>query len=136
MSVEQMYMSGFLDTEVDRFTRLPCDHRRTGLPLPAAKDDPQTSALSAEDIEKSGDRRRQIEQVVSCVRNSPRRTSREIAAIHGLDRYMVARRLPDARELGLVRNPLVDESNPLSEPKQSRCSISGKLCVTWEIVER
>ena len=41
--------------------------------------------------------------VLSAVRRTPGLSSKALAARHGLDRYMVARRLPDLERDGLVR---------------------------------
>lgn len=69
----------------------------------AATRDPLSSHAAADALERSGAVGRQVARVVECVRATPRLTSGELAARHGLDRHMVARRLPDAERAGLVR---------------------------------
>ena len=99
----------------------PCEVKTTGLPLPAAKDDPLSSKLSAGEIEKSGKRRRQIEACATAVKEHPGCTSNELAQFYEMDRYAFARRLPEAERLGLV----------VRSEKLKRCSVSGKLALTW-----
>jgi hypothetical protein len=47
-------------------------------------------------------------------------TSAELASTGGLDRYMVARRLPDLNRDGLV-----------SRGQARRCAITGRWAITW-----
>ncbi|MBU6955740.1 hypothetical protein [Hahella sp. HN01] len=51
-------------------------------------------------------------------------TSSELARTAKLDRYMVARRLPDAEKAGLVERVGIME-----------CSISGRKAVAWRAVK-
>ena len=46
---------------------------------------------------------RQLDVVLAALRATPGLTSGELAARHGIDRHMVARRLPDAERAGLAR---------------------------------
>jgi hypothetical protein len=89
----------------------------------AANADPVTSHIAAETVTASGLRKRQCEQVLSALRRHDGATSFELATWEDLDRHMVARRLPDLRSLGLVRNG-----------PARRCAESGRKAVTW-IVE-
>ena len=54
------------------------------------------------------------------VRAFPGRTSFELALATDLDRYMLARRLPECETGRAVKR---------GEPK--RCSVTGKLAMTW-----
>ena len=102
--------------------RPPCEEQTTGLREPARRTDPLSSKLAAADVEKSGLRRHQIEHVVAVVKAYPGMTSRELSMMcPTLDRYTLARRLPDAEKLGLVTRA----------EKMKRCSCSGRLALTW-----
>ena len=71
---------------------------------PAARSsDPETSRAAGRAVTLSGDRERQVRSVAEAVRRHPGLTSAELAAACGLDRYVVARRLPDGEKVGLVR---------------------------------
>lgn len=69
----------------------------------AATRDPLSSHAAADAMERSGRLWRQLDRVLAAVRATPGLSSGELAARHGLDRHMVARRLPDAERAGLVR---------------------------------
>ena len=58
--------------------------------------------------------------VLACVRTMPGATSAELAMFYGLDRYMVARRLPDMEERGLVHRGEI-----------RKCKAHGTNAVTW-----
>lgn len=58
--------------------------------------------VQADELERSGRAWRQLDRVVEAVRTTPGLTSGELAARHGLDRHMVARRLPEAARVGLI----------------------------------
>lgn len=66
--------------------------------------DPDSSRRAARRHEQSGrldvDRRR----VLEALKRFPGVTSKQLATICGFDRYMVAKRLPDLRRMGLVQN--------------------------------
>jgi len=88
---------------------------------PAARNsDPVTSHLAAEEITASGKRAHQQHQAVAAVRANPGCTSFELALKCDLDRYMLARRLPEVVLAGLVRK---------GEPKH--CSVTGRLALSW-----
>lgn len=88
---------------------------------PAARaTDPTTSHLAAAEHTASGKRGHQQAQAVAAVRAFPGRTSFELALATDLDRYMLARRLPECETGRAVKR---------GEPK--RCSVTGKLAMTW-----
>ncbi len=95
------------------------------LPPAARVSDPSTSHDSAHRLRTSGQQAHQIRQVVAAVESRPGRTSRELADETGYDRYMIARRLPDAEKNGLVR-----------KGEKRICRIGGTPAVTWVAVER
>lgn len=94
---------------------------QTALSLtPAARrNDPATSHQAETEINDSGLRGRQQRLVCALVRRYPGRTSRELARVAGIDRYMVARRLPEIEPV-FVRK---------GEPK--RCEVGGRAASTW-----
>jgi hypothetical protein len=90
-------------------------------PIVGSKD-PVTSALAARELEESGARDSQKREVYFAVKQYPDRTSAELAVITGMDRYMLARRLPDLREDGWVENS-----------GKKVCLMTGGLAFTWRI---
>ena len=91
----------------------------------AANVDPISSHLAAAEITRNGLRGKQKLQVLEAVIESPGRTSAELAAWAGMDRYAVARRLPDLRQDGFV------EQGPMR-----KCKVTGKPAVTWKALVR
>lgn len=88
---------------------------------PAARaSDPETSHKAAREITAAGVRQAQQQRALAAVRAFPHRTSQEIAEAAHLDRYELARRLPELRTAGLVENP-----------RTKRCSVTGKTALTW-----
>ena len=65
--------------------------------------DPLSSHEAATAAEASGLIGRQCAAVLELVRRTPGMTSSELAARHRMDRYVIARRLPDLERRGLVR---------------------------------
>jgi hypothetical protein len=97
------------------------DSRRIG-PL-AANADPATSKFAARAHIATGQHGRQCALVLELVRRFPFHTSRELAtfaAEEGIDRFTIARRLPDLQGDGLVAKSGVRE-----------CAVGGKASVTW-----
>lgn len=85
----------------------------------ARASDPVTSHLAAEHVTQSGIRSRQQHAVLAIVKLYPGRTSQELAR-YGIDRYALARRLPELDDAGLVRRG-----------EMRRCSVSGRQALTW-----
>jgi len=89
--------------------------------IPAAKTkDPLPSYIAEEKITLSGARDRQIDLVLSCIRRSSGKTSKELALIFELDRHMVARRLADLKNRDKAFQGHIRE-----------CGVSGIKSVTW-----
>jgi hypothetical protein len=78
-----------------------------------------TSHLAGEAIEASGEAALQRQQALAAVSLYPGLTSKELAHKSGLDRYMLARRLPEVRQI--EKGDIV------------KCSISKRACVTWKL---
>lgn len=57
---------------------------------------------------------------VEAVAQWPGKTSLELATCARMDRYVLARRLPECESAGAVRRG-----------QGRRCSVSGRLAVTW-----
>jgi hypothetical protein len=77
---------------------------RAALEVPVArKADPMPSKLAAEQVTASGRREGQLLAVLALLRRHPRSTSLELSRHGSLDRYIVARRLPELEHVGLVR---------------------------------
>ena len=77
------------------------DRPGTGPPR-ARRNDADGSHIAADRLERSGRAAAQLAAVLDAVRAWPGRTSREIAAHTGLDRHMIARRLPELWAHGKV----------------------------------
>lgn len=89
--------------------------------LPASRaTDPATSRAAERAITQSGARQTQADLVLNLVREYPHRTSAELAHLCDLDRWQVARRLPDLEANGLV-----------VKGKARRCAVSQKASVVW-----
>lgn len=86
----------------------------------ARRSDPESSHRAAEEVTASGRRAAQLAQVIAAVRKHPGRTSMELARLTGLDRYLLARRLPEAATAGAV-----------AKGQQRVCSVSDRLALTW-----
>ena len=93
--------------------------RRVETPI-ARKSDPASSHLAAAEVTASGKRQQQIGLVIDLVRKFPGLTSMELAGMSGEDRYMIARRLPEALTAGAIR-----------KGEQRTCSVTGRLALTW-----
>jgi len=87
----------------------------------ARASDPHTSHLAAEHVEKTGladtQKRLVLEELKGC---SMPVTSRELAFLGCIDRYSVARRLPELKDEGLV----------CCFPAR-KCRISKRQAITW-----
>lgn len=81
--------------------------------------DPITSAIASDDIIATGARATQQRVTFDAVKKFPGSTSMELAAMGGLDRYQLARRLPELERANLVcKGP-------------ARMQDSGRPAVTW-----
>lgn len=83
--------------------------------------DPVTSRLAAEHMVVSGKLSNQHIETLKLVRANPGMTSEELAMRGILDRYQLARRLPELERDGLVRKGPV------------RKSAHGRMAHTWEV---
>jgi hypothetical protein len=68
----------------------------------ARKTDPESSFRAGEDLRRSGEASRQLDIVLAAVKEYPGHTSKCIAMMTGIDRYIMARRLPELATLGKV----------------------------------
>lgn len=91
----------------------------------ARNTDPVTSHIAAQNMKLSGARGKQQRIALRAVIEHPGLTSRELAALCPLDRYQMARRLPELEEAGLVAK------GPARE-----CRAGGRPSVVWLVGER
>ena len=107
--------------------------RQGSSPRPPAKAplarnaDPLSSHVAAEEVAASGRRDSQKREILEWLRSHAGDgpvTSMELARSAGLDRYVVARRLPDLERDGLVRRCAMRE-----------CGVSGRPAITWRTTE-
>jgi len=82
--------------------------------------DPVSSFEAEERVTESGSRKRQMDEILDTVRCTPGRTSLELSTRLKLDRYQVARRLPDLERANLVNRGAIRV-----------CSIAQTKAVTW-----
>ena len=68
----------------------------------ARRADPASSKRAGATNERSGAGRRQRDEVLAALKRYPDSTSRELAELGRLDRYLTARRLPELLREGLV----------------------------------
>ena len=94
----------------------PAVTKRVSTPA-ARRSDPETSHLAAEVITKNGTRHHQQQLAADAVRKHPGRTSQELAHLTGIDRYVLARRLP---ECTAVRKGVAVE-----------CTVTRRQALTW-----
>jgi hypothetical protein len=93
----------------------------TTVSTPAARRrDPSTSHRAAEEHTASGVRGQHQKRAAQAVVDFPGRTSQELSRDAKLDRYMLARRLPECEEALVVRRG----------PARA-CSVTGKQALTW-----
>lgn len=67
------------------------------------RNDPGSSKRAAERLDRSGTMRGQRKLALALVKEFPGRSSKELAELGTLDRYQLARRLPELLELHFVR---------------------------------
>lgn len=102
--------------------------RRSGggpvVELPARRGDPPTSRAAAAELVASGRQAEQQAEVARLLELYPGATSAELAeyAQGRLDRYQIARRLPELARAGRVRRGPV---------RPSYCAQTGRAAVTW-----
>lgn len=88
--------------------------------LPARSNDPLTSWDAAEHMVKSGRAAQQQSTAVAAVTAHPGMTSHELARHCTLDRYQLARRLPEVEDAGRVIRGEV-----------RKCAVTGHKAATW-----
>lgn len=86
----------------------------------ARNTDISTSHEAAAHIVASGTQQAQQEQTAAAVLQHPGLTSNRLAQVTGLDRYMLARRLPELRKTQHVR-----------QGPNMPCPVSGRSACTW-----
>lgn len=83
--------------------QLSLDERNPGQRPPRARrNDPDSSHLAADRMEKSGAMGEQMQAVLDAVKRYDGSTSKELAELSGLDRHAVARRLPELETKKLI----------------------------------
>lgn len=85
--------------------------------LPARSSDPLTSWSAAEHITSSGKAAQQRAIAVSAVHKHPGLTSFELSLLCPLDRFQLARRLPECAEV--------------QKGDARQCSVTGRSAHTW-----
>lgn len=106
-------------SQMNLFTTSPSPKKLT------RRSDPSSSLKAANEIVNTGILQTQVLKVIALVEECPGRTSRELWSMAELkkmrlDRYTIAKRLPDAANQKLVR-----------QGDQRKCRLSNRMCVTW-----
>lgn len=86
--------------------------------------DARSSHEAAAALEASGKDRLQAERVLAALRKYPNSTSAELARSARLNRYEVARRLPELHAAGLASRY---DPAAITAP----CAVSGKRVIRW-----
>lgn len=87
---------------------------------PRARNTDPMSSHEAAERQRHGRANTDAMAVLACVKAMQGATSAELAAFYGLDRHMIARRLPDLEERQLVRRGEI-----------RKCKAHGTNAVTW-----
>ncbi len=112
-----------MNAQLDMFERLDTLMRRhsSRVHTPASRrTDPESSHAAALHITRTGKRGAQQDQAAAAVRHYPAHTSFELALLTDLDRYMLARRLPECETAGRVRRG-----------RMRHCTVTGRLAMEW-----
>lgn len=99
-------------------------YTRSRPPPRARNSDPVSSHVAAAAITRSGVAQAQAQRVLAALQRFPGSTSAELAKSAQIERYAVARRLPELREEGLV-----DRREPTPDTKP--CRVGGKRACRW-----
>ena len=86
----------------------------------ARNTDPESSHIAAREITYSGSRASQQIRVLEAVTNYPGNTSHELSFKIGMDRYQIARRLPELESNGFIQK---------GQLRKDR--INDRMVVTW-----
>lgn len=105
-----------MNAQLDLFAQ----RTRTVATPAARRTDPESSHQAAEIHTLSGKRGAQQDQAAAAVRQFPGCTSFELAMRTHMDRYMLARRLPECELAGRVRRGV-----------QRACTVTGRLAMEW-----
>ena len=98
----------------------------------ARNSDPVSSHFASDDLNQSGRRGEQVRFVASLLKTAYRNgiiarrrgiTSKELSHLFDVDRYLVARRLPDAAFAGLAIQGDKEHTR--------KCDISERQCIEW-----
>lgn len=90
----------------------------------ARRADARSSHDAAELVERKGIAKAQAEAVLAALKRWPMSTSMELAKSSGIDRYAIARRLPELCATGQVQRI---EPEVYTLP----CAVSGKRVIRW-----
>lgn len=124
----------------------PCHNHQPNEKLPlfdspaSHTGDPVTSFIAEEKVTKNGTRQKQCQEVLGVLKRHNGRTSAEMGEILD-DRYLPARRLPDLRSKGFVRNckdgcsMAVCIGGECPNVNTRFCAASKSQCITWWVVK-
>lgn len=117
-------------TDPDEARQACTDHAAANAPdvpreTPASRStDPESSREAEQHMNDSGERDRQRQRVLEAVREHSGLTTKHLAQRTGMDRHMVARRMPELERQGLVRRgPVVHDPDC---GRQARTRATGR----------
>ncbi|SRR5579871_2395074 len=87
----------------------------------ARRKDPASSHIAADYVSATGSAAAQCGFALAAVKSNPGLTSRELAFKLEIDRYVLARRLPELRDDGFIRNG----------GELRTCEVTGRAALTW-----
>jgi len=93
-----------------------------GFEAPISRNTDDTTSHLAEKELNKGKRKSMIERIVECVKESPGKTSRELAKLYNLDPESSHKRASDAFNQKRIK-----------KGGRVKCTISGRLACTWHI---
>ena len=109
-----------MTTQLSLFDTLP--------DIPASRrGDPLSSVAAESRIKTNGVYKKQLESVYEAICKSPGSTASELAALYGLDRYMVSKRLPVLEKRCLVYRDYGQDKKPICRI----CAITNYLASIW-----
>ena len=88
----------------------------------ARRTDPESSHEAAAELVESGRVNDQCQRVLEALQRFDRTTSAELAWHSGMDRFVVARRLPDLERKGLAK-----------KGGYKHCPVGGRKAVWWTV---
>lgn len=92
--------------------------------------DPASSKVAAHDMTATGRAKKQRAAVLRMVEETPGLTSAELAERHKADRHMLARRLPELRDAGVLEE---NRERYGAVGMLRTCTVKRSIAMTWTL---